>query len=358
MKLVETDSTSGAEIYQLTDDARPADNIYGEQPYSDPTGSRIAVRFYAEDGREGGLSILDLNDGSLHSLLTTMPRFPAFHAWGEHLYFQEEAGGELLLKRCNYLSLEREDLLSLPTAEGRFSYGTVSADGGFYAASVHRNDNTCQVLLIDLSNGRTQTLADTDHWHFKHEQFSQDGQNRILIQANSPDVSRVQLGVLQVGKTGIDWLPVDRPHTPRPTGHEAWIGDSGRVFLSTGSEEGLDANIWTAGLDVDEPTPACRTSSRFGHVSVSRCGRFWVADAGGEEGIPIYIGSFASRCYARVIASCTVHDGNQWSHTHPYLTADSDWLIFTSTRSGHPQIFGAQIREEFLEELDAGLVED
>ena len=352
MKLVETDSASGAEIYQLTEEVRPADNIYGEQPYSDPTGSRIAVRFYAGDGREGGLSILDLNDNSLHALLTTMPRFPAFHAWGQYLYYQEEVGDRLLLKRCDYLSLEKEDLLALPTAEGRFSYGTVSADGNFYAASVHRDDKTCQVLLVDLISGRTQTLADTDHWHFKHEQFSQDGQNRILIQANSPDVSRVQLGVLQVEKEGIDWLPVDRPHTPRPTGHEAWIGASGRVFLSTGSEEGLDANIWTAGLDVDTPTPACRTSSRCGHVSVSRCGRFWVADAGGEEGIPIYIGSFATGRYARVIASRTVHDGQQWSHTHPYLTADSAWLIFTSTRSGNPQIFGARLQEGFLEGLE------
>ena len=53
-----------------------------------------------------------------------------------------------------------------------------------------------------------------------------------------------------------------------------------------------------------------------------------------------------------MIASRTVHDGQQWSHTHPYLTADSAWLIFTSTRSGNPQIFGARLQEGFLEGLE------
>ena len=351
MKLVETDAASGAEIYQLTDDPRPVDNIYGEQPYSDPEGKRIAVRFYPEGDQDGGLSLLDLEDGSVHPVLTSMPRFPAFHAWGEYLYYQETAGEELLLKRCGYQNLTKEVVAELPTGEGRFSYGTVSADGRFYAASVHR-EASCQVLLVELADGRARTLEETDYWYFKHEQFSLDGHNRVLIQANSPDVSQVHLGVLQVDATGVEWLPVDRPHTPRPTGHEAWIGASARVFFSTGSEEGLPTNIWTAGLDAPEPTAACQDRRRFSHVSVSRCGRFWVADATGEDGIPLYVGSLQSGKCAPLVCSRTVHDGKQWSHTHPYLTADSRWLIFTSTRSGHPQVFGARMPEGFLASLE------
>ena len=34
---IEIDSESGAEIYVLGGDERPADNIYGEQPYGDAT---------------------------------------------------------------------------------------------------------------------------------------------------------------------------------------------------------------------------------------------------------------------------------------------------------------------------------
>lgn len=351
MEQVEIDSESGACVYQLTDDRRPVDNIYGEQPYSSPQGSRIAVRFYAEGDRDGGLSILDLEDGSLHAVLEQMPRFPAFHAWGEYLYYQEAVGDELLLKRCHYQSLEKDDVVLLPTEEGRFSYGTVSPDGRWYATSVHREDKSCQVLLVDVGDGRVRSLVDTHEWHLKHEQFSRNGANHILIQANSPDVSQVHLGVLAVDRTGIEWLPVDRPHTPRPTGHEAWIGSSGRVLLSTGHEEGSPANIWTAGLDAPTPAPACECGVRFGHISASSCGRFWIADATGEQGVPIYVGSLQSGRSRRLVDSGTTHDGQQWSHTHPYLTADNGWLIYTSNRSGNPQVYGARVSEELMADL-------
>ena len=351
MKKVETDSESGACVYQLTDGPRPVDNIYGEQPYSSPQSNRIAVRFYAEGDQDGGLSLLDLEDGSLHPVQEQMPRFPAFHAWGDHLYYQEAVGDELLLKRCHYQSLEKTDMVRLPTGEGRFSYGTVSPDGHWYAASVHREDKSCQILLVDLHDGSVESLVDTDEWHLKHEQFSRDGANHILIQANSPDVSQVHLGVLAVDRTGIEWLPVDRPHTPRPTGHEAWVGTSGRVFLSTAFDEGNPTNIWTAGLDSPVPSAACVSGLRFGHISVSRCGRFWIADAMGEEGIPIYMGCLESGELRRVVSSGTAHDGQQWSHTHPYVTADNGWLIYTSNRSGQPQVYGARIPEELLEDL-------
>ena len=118
MKLVETDPNSGAEIYQLIDDPRPADNIYGEQPYSSADGSRITIRYYPHNDQDGGLSFLDLADGSLHTVIAEAPRFPAFHAWGEHLYYQQQDGDVLVLKRCNYQTLEKEDITTLPTEEG------------------------------------------------------------------------------------------------------------------------------------------------------------------------------------------------------------------------------------------------
>jgi len=351
VKHVETDPESGAEIHQLTEEDRPADNIYGEQPYTSPDGGRIAVRHYPAGDADGGLSVLDLEDGSLHPVLVKMPRFPAFHAWGDYLYYQEAEGDALLLKRCHYRTLRKETVIALPTEEGRFSYGTVSGDHRFYAASVHREDKSCQVLLVDLADGSRRTLADTDYWHFKHEQFSLDGRNRVLIQANSPDVREVRLGTMEVGGEGVAWLAADRPHTPRPTGHEAWVGRSSRVFFSTAFDESRGTNAWTAGVGDPAPAVACRTPTHFGHVSVSRCGRFWVADATGEEGIPLYVGSLASGVCRRLVYSRTAHDGEQWSHTHPYLTADTRWLIFTSNRSGPPQVYGARVPEAFLESL-------
>ena len=64
--------------------------------------------------------------------------------------------------------------------------------------------------------------------------------------------------------------------------------------------------------------------------------------------MPIYVGSFATGRCRRAVLSRTVYDGKQWSHAHPYLTADNTWLIFTSTRDGHPEVYGARLADGWL----------
>jgi Tol biopolymer transport system component len=350
---LETDPDSGSETYQLVDDERPTDDIYGEQPYSPPAGNRIAVEHFSTDKLSGGLSILDLTDGSRHVILDSQPRFPAFHAWGDYLYYQEIAGDRLLLKRCHYQKLVKEDVAELPTAQGKFSYGTVSPNHRYYAASVHPKGGASMVFLMDLKTGRNRILAQLPEYHFKHEQFSRDGRNRVLIQANKlPDVKEVRLGALEVDREGIRWFPADRPHTPRPTGHEAWIGRSERILFSTNSDKRSLGNVWTAALEDAAPALVTQTPLRFGHVSVSRCGRYWIGDAVMENGIPIHVGSLKSGRHRRLVFSRTRIDGKQqWTHPHPYLTADNRWLIFNSTRSGHAQVYGARVPKGFLESL-------
>ena len=364
MKPIETDPDSGAETFQLTEGDRPTDNIYGEQPYSSPDGTRIVARHFPTDDCEGEIAFVDLNDGSSHSVFKGEPRFPAFHAWGEYLYYQEGDDDSLILKRCHFQTLEIEEILPLPVEEGFFSYGTVSPDHQYYAVSVREDKWARRVLLIEVSDGSRRTLAESPDQHFKHEQFSLDGRNRVLIQANGPETVVVNLGAMEVDREGVDWFPVDAPpvtpygkwpggdrHTPRCTGHESWVGVTDKVFFSTAYDEEQGTNIWTARLGDTAPVVACQTPMRFGHVSVSRCGRYWIGDVSREEGAPIYIGAFGSNTCRRLVYSRTVSDRNQSSHTHPYLTADNGWLIFNSTRPGRPQVHGAKVPKGLLEAL-------
>lgn len=352
LKPVETDPDSGAQVFQLTDDERPTDDIYGEQPYSPREGNRIAVQHAASGKRDGGISIVDLTDGSVHPVVTSKPRFPAFHAWGDYLYYQETVGDKLVLRRCHYQTLAKEDVMELPKMEGRFSYGSVSQDRRYYAISFHPEGGGSKVLLFDFKTGKRRTLVERADYLFKHEQFSMDGQNRVLIQANKmPDVKEVHLGALDVDREGVRWFPADRPHTPRPTGHEAWVGNSGRILFSTASDKESQGNVWTAALGDAVPALVSKTPTRFCHVSVSRCGRFWIGDVMSEKGVSIHIGSLKTGKHQRLVFSRTVHDGKQWSHTHPYLTADNRWLIFNSTRSGRAQVYGARLVAGFLESV-------
>ena len=356
MRYVETDAESGVRIHQLTDDTRPADNIYGEQPYSPPESNRVAIRFYpdSDGGRDGELAVLDLTDGSLHTIIDTMPRFPAFHGWGEYVYNGEMVDGELLLRRWHWQTLKREDILPLPKSTGNFSYGTVSPDHRWYAVSVIRPDESRFVMRFDIATGEERVIAEsTEYYHFKHEQFSNDGNNHVLIQANVlPEVKEVHLGTLSVNGSDMTRLACDQPHTPRPTGHEAWIGTSSSVFFSTAYDEKQRANLFTVGVGDTAPKRVIETDKHFGHVSVSRCGKYWIADTGGEEGVPIYAGKLGTGTMRRLVVSGTIHDGKQWSHTHPYLTADNRWVIYASSRFGRPQVFGAEIPDDFWASLD------
>lgn len=344
------DAESDAEIYLLGADARPADDIYGEQPYGDATGRRIAVRYYSLPDKPGGINILDLQDGSNHEILSGKPPFPAFHAWGEWLYYARAVEGKKMLRRCNYLTLKVENVAELPPDRGDYSYGTVSPDHRYYAVSVRPpSGGPSQVHLLDLQTGQWTVLLDKPGYHAKHEQFSRDGRNRVLIQLNQmPDVKVVLLSELEIGGREKPF-PADRPYTLRPTGHEAWIGCTSSIFFSTGADAATKGNIWTAKVGDNKPT-LVHEGKRFGHVSVSRDGKYWIGDTG-EKGIPLYVGSFATGRCKRACFSFTEYDGKQWSHAHPYLTADNKWLIFSSRRKGHPQVYGAKLKEGWLDTL-------
>lgn len=348
---IETDSESGVQVYLLGADDRHTDNIYCEQPYNDQSGRWIAIRYFPKRDQQGGISILDLNNGSRRDVFTGDPHFPAFHAWGSHLYFQQTIDDTLLLRRCRYDTMEIEDVAPLPAEMGSFSYGTISQDLRYYAVCVKEQQaDRSKVHLLDLQAGQWRLLLDKPSYHAKHEQFSRDGRNRILIQLNKlPDVKQVLLGELTVDGEEL-LFPADHPHTPRPTGHEAWIGTTNKIFFSTGYDAARKGNSWTAGIGDDHPVLVASNTPSFAHVSVSKCGRYWICDAI-EKDIPIYVGKFGSGAYKRLVLSRTTMDKNQWSHAHPYMTADNQWVIFNSTRSGHAQVYGAKLKQGWLDSL-------
>jgi hypothetical protein len=350
---VEVDAESGAQVYLLGADERPADNIYGEQPYSDPAGRRIAIRYYPDGDRPGGISIFDLYDGSRHDVLTENPLFPPFHAWGEYFYFRQRGEGGQMLRRCRYLAPDEvEDVALLPPERGGYSYGTVSQDHRWYAVAVRAEGaEGSRVDLLDIETGEWRVLLDMEGYHAKHEQFSRDGRNRVLIQLNKlPDVEEVLLGEIDL-EGEMQLFPADREHTLRPTGHETWIGDTGAIFFSTRADPETGVNLYTGAVGDGGPTPVPGPGTRVGHVAVSDCGRYWIGDTG-EEGVPIYIGSFESGRCKRAVFSRTVYDGKQWAHAHPYLTADNRWLIFAARRDGgHPQVYGARLPDGWFDDL-------
>lgn len=351
-KLIDIDPDSGAQVHLLAEDPRPTDNIYGEQPYTDAAGKFIAVRHHPNGSRQGGLSIVDLASGTQREVLAGRPEHVAFHSWSDCLYYQQMFDGQRMLRRCRYETGVSEDVALLPAEMGSFSYGTVSADQSYYAVRVSPPDGgtTGGVYLLDFATGQWRRLFHDPRYHPKHEQFSRDGRNVVLIQLNElPKIAHVLLAELTLDGD-CRMFPVDHPHTPRPTGHEAWIGPTQRVFFSTIIGEEVTGQIWSAKVGDASPRLLPPGGLRFGHVSVSRCGRYWIADTD-EAGVPIYAGSFETGRWCRIAFSHTVYDQQYRVHAHPYMTAGNQWLIFNSTRGGYLQVYGARLAEGWLDQL-------
>ncbi len=350
MEHVTDDAKSGAELYRLVNDPRPADNIYGEQPYGSADGRYVTIRYYDTGAHDGSLAVLDLETGEETVILDHQPRFPAFHAWGEYLYYQEVREGQVHLERASFAEGEPEHIHKLPELSCQYSYGTVSPDHRHYVVTT-REEEPPRIIHVDLETGAWRTLAERTDRLFKHEQFALDDSNRVLIQANVlPNVEAVHLGVIDVERDQptLEWLAADQPHTPRPTGHEAWVGETDGVLFSTGMDDAVPTNLWTAGVGDKTAEPVVETDRHYGHVSVSRCGKYWIGDVPSIDGVPIDVGSVTNGTHRQLVTSETVHDSEQTSHAHPYLTADNRWLIFTSTRAGHPQVYGAKLPDDFL----------
>jgi hypothetical protein len=348
---LEKDADSGAQVYLLGGDERDANNVYGEQAYSDPTGRWILVQYLNQKGDKGPcLSVIDLTDGSRRDI---GGGGVAGHAWGEYVYFQQESEGKRMLRRCRYDTLKIEDVAQIPAELGRVGWsGTVSPDRRYFALcnKADKKAPAAKVHLLDIEGGKWSVLLDKpDHW-CKHEQFSLDGRNRLMIlfghTSEKPAPVELEIG----GKERR--FPVGSPHTPNLSGHLAWIGTSDRICVTGDKNTDPPGMIWSAKVGDEKPTLVSSGPRWFYHIGVSRCGRYWVADTF-ENGVPIYVGNFASGKWKRAVFSRTPTNATEThGHTHTYLTADNKWLIFTSQRDGHAQVYGAKLAEKWLESLE------
>lgn len=360
-KTIATDPDTGVEMVQLTDHPTPTDPIYGEQPYGSVDGRRLVVRHRERQG--SSLSIIDLETGASRMVLCDPEHVlhPCFHAWGHAVFVPVIKTDRRELIRVDFESMESQTLCDLAGPTQKLSYGTVSQDERWYAA-IERDladDSRSRVWLWDLSSGQGRVLLESEGYFCKHEQFSLDGRNRLLLQCNLSGRQDVKLGVMAVSENPgntpeMHWLPVSGDHTLPPSGHEAWLPGTDRIVFSTRMDEARNGNLWEVGVTDDAPRVVVHNHSYIGHVAVSRCARYWVGDGYHEPVTPLYMGRLDTPKYRRVLDTHTGFRGAQIDHTHLYLTADTKWIIFGSSRTGCPQVYGARLNDTFLASLAAG----
>ncbi len=368
------DPDSGAEIEQLTSDAVTSTNIYLEQRYTSADGSRIALT-RTPFGRPTQIWVCDLRTFRLcfigeGKVLGSSHRRNA-------LYYSAADGSAHVLMRLDFTDLTTATVLRFP--DNRVpSGGGISPDEKWLIGGpfVSDQDDHYELSLFDLATGTCETICREQDMSNPHAQFDPAGSGRCIIQINRaahrqvPGVEEgtpgATLAILDVGTGQVTPLPVGRPWTPRVSGHECWIGQSGRLIFSAGRYDTSPTSYVTlhAPPKTDAPEVSCPDTALYGigpgdaapaviaqgrfynHVSASDDGRFFVADDHATG--TILIGGIDTGHSEPLCQSHTRQGTCQYSHVHPYMTPDQRYVIFNSIATGVAQVYAARIPEGFL----------
>ena len=381
---LDDDPVSGARITRLT--TRPVSNIniYCEQPYTTPDGTRVAVtRAPSPDPRVPPyeLCVADIPRLRVTSLEPVVASGIATSSWSGLLYYLRP-NGELIC--VDLATLEKRIVMTHWDLPAWVGLASVSPDHCYLYGGGRMPDNTFAVVQVDLRK-RTHRILYQSEETLSHLQVNPVHGRDLLVQVNrgqrfDPETRHWIRDNVSVTHITIDTetsavraLPVGPPHTDNSCGHAAWIGDTGRIGLAVSwpgkvyrKDEVARGNLHdprhpggnfiTAGPDDDAPTVFQAPEHLFNHVNVSKCGRYFVCDSY-RHGLPgpieLVIGDLHSGRHATLVADCGAEGGGAaCTHPHAYFTADTTHVIYNSNRTGICHVYAARLPDDFLTRLE------
>lgn len=373
------DARSGARIVRLTSSVAMSHNIYCEQPYGSPDGRRVLL-FRTHDffARHCQLLVADLEARDTTLVERDVPSECVGHvAWGEWVYYPMHDGS---LRRVSLMTLAREEVFPAGTVAPcpACLVQSLSADEQWLILCEKAGPGRFRTMALHLESGERRVVdADPDNRN-PHAQMSPVDPNLLLYQTIVPPASgkgevSVPLFVRDLNGGEPRRVPIGHPWTAESSGHLAWIAGTGKIACAVGWDRENrchdprhpQGNLAVAGPDDQEPRVIGSPEFGFYHVSVSRCGRYFVCDDfmhwqanGATDGTcgpsSIVVGSFRTgRCRA-LVADCRNYGiaGNSRYEPDPYFTADNRRVIYNAAPFGTIQVFAAEVPAGFLESLE------
>ncbi len=382
------DPITGAKIQQLTGHVSIATNIYNEDPACSPEGLIAITRSLRSDQFSGAdLAVIDVEScRSVHidsDVIWHQGAAPV--AYGDVFYYLRRRHDVSEYVRLNFSTLNTEVVYQFAPDEPQLAcLGSASPSGSHIVSLRKCDDEGNEVVVLEIETGDfTRIIAGPDFIN-PHPRFDRMNGDYVLVQHNRGQTvdhlgRRTRSALAKLGSTlhmvardGSESteLPVANPAIKHGiSGHESWVKDEKAVLFSLSpvdgpyNEGGRSGNL--ALLRIGDDKPTCNADAPhfyFGHVSTSSCGKYWCCDAWDWDHINdpthtglaprIIVGSIRTGKFETV---CEV--GGFWpryenGHAHPYLSFDNRYAIFTSTRTGLPQVFRAELPDGLLERIE------
>ena len=360
------DPNVGAEMFQLTSAALVSHNIYCESRYCSADGTIIPFLRSVEGYLCADLWLCDMTNKQVAPVCAHVLGHPAAVHYGNILIFiRETEKKQRILMRLDLKTHELNEIMDMKDCpKTHHPVGCISPDERYYLSNVRIKDEMYGLYRIELSTGRWEIFHEHEDICNPHPQYEPSLGRDIMVQHNrgcklDENNNIIRLGgeegatLYLVDSDGGDLrpLPVGKPHTGAITGHECWIGKTGRIILTLDPRQfgKTETHIVTPG----EGTSRCFIKGLLlGHVSASDDGRFFISDDftnGRIYAAGIKTGRLLPLCETGMSG---ITAGCQSNHPHPYMTPDNGYVIFNSNRTGVPQIWAAKIPDGFLEALE------
>lgn len=238
---------------------------------------------------------------------------------------------------------DEEEVVRLP----KYAQVHVSArshDGRLLFGQGKRPDGAFDVLRFDLASGAVHPVCRASYV-MPVQVHGKDG-NRLLASILPIDGNgkpRMPWGYWSFTFSGDEFRKI--PFT-RSTNHYIALGSSDKVVTTT--------NHPASALDVaspgDEEARVLAHGAGFWHVTADASGEWVVADTNwpdtGLQLVHAPSGRFRTLC--RTSAS----GGHpQWTHAHPCLAPNAEYVLFTSDRTGYQHLYLCPIPHLFKDEL-------
>lgn len=381
-----TDPGSGAKVVRLTSAPAMSHNIYCEQPYASPDGKRVLLGRMRDTFGDVQLLVADVEAMSLTRVEASVPSELVAHVpWGEWAYYPMADGS---IRRLSLVTLERQEVLPRGTvAKAGTYFSSITPDERYLVCDEPVGTRPgSRTLLLDTRTGERRTIYDGPDNLNSHAQVDRSDRQRMLFQLlqRGNGVTRVTVHARELagGELGeARQLPVGSEWTADSSGHMAWIGTTGKAAIAVNWDRANrkqdprhpEGNVVVAAPGNPgeaKPTVFPMPGHALYHVSVSRCGRYfvgddfmhWEADAfahrdsgtlRGAGPIRIVVGCFATGRSAVLVRDCQNYGiaGSSRFEPDPYFTADNRNVIYNASPFGTMQVFAARVPEGFLEAL-------
>ena len=379
--------------------------FYCEEPKTSPDGKRFFFQGWDAARNCGTLNVLDLETGR-DAVVRDKTCLHFNSGYSDYIYFWPglaDPEHPHLIKRLCMSTMEIEPVVTLldppvqqsSTYDGHPRGGTepcffvsASPKGDFFIYMITR-PHTCWLMRADLKTGRCEKIFEHPEIVNSHLQVEPYTGCDIFIQHNLNSKVNEHGDAVRGSPTTHFFLASDgtnkrdlaigEPWTHGSSGHSAWIGNTGRVAIAVDwihneqmrpdlppdwstDPRHPGVSLFTVGPGESRPTPIVTPEHRIFHVSVSRCGKYFVCNSvpTSRGSSDIVVGNLRTGKYRALITRCWCRSGPTatWPCSLPIFTIDLKYVIYRAKEDpsvpnyGGYSIFTAELPKGFLASLD------